>query len=797
MLARRLGAACLERLVGSSAVLDAVATAAAPATPHRLSDSPSPQRAATHATAAMAAFMVPPSLAVAAASRACAFTGHASRPAAAAPAIVGLRSGNGGRRPAHVLRTVTSTIAATGTEMAATDATPEPPAAVPAGVPVAVSVAPATSMPDGGAASSTNAGSDDVARAAEAGGNGGGGSMTAPPRAAAPRPPVVPGVTRRLRRDDVLDVTIESLAYGGDGLAWAPDGPGEAALAVLVKHAIPGDTVRVALKKLRRKPKTHSSSVSRGAHAEAVLLSRRGTAAAAVTPRCPHFGFSRTGGGGCGGCLHQHLRYETQLAEKAAQVAFLFRDLLVDGGGGSLRPIVPAPGLWGYRNKMEFSFGTRIWRVAKPDVTDAAAGEGARVPSAAAVADAPTAALPRPVSVPPPPRKVYPPGEDEGFVLGLHAPGRYDKLVPIDSCLIQPEPVNKVLAFLRTRTEELLLEPFDVNTATGYLRAVGLRSATDAAGRLQISVNLVTAQDEVPGRLAPLAAELGARFPAVTSVVHNVQASSSDRGGGGRRGAPEAVLYGERTIVQALCGLEFEMSANSFFQTSAASAAILYELIRDAADTGPTDTVVDLFCGTGTIGLTLAARAGRVVGVELVADAVANARRNAARNGVTNAAFYVGDLTALRGGMTLADVIDWEGEPPAVAAPAAAAPPTTNGGSASGEAAAAASVAAEAAAAPVADVAMDVVVVDPPRAGLHPKLVRWLASCPARRIVYVSCNAATQVRDVAALCGHDPAWRLTALTPLDMFPHTPHIETVGVLERVTGEGGRKGGGDDR
>ncbi|OSX75173.1 hypothetical protein BU14_0251s0013 [Porphyra umbilicalis] len=443
--------------------------------------------------------------------------------------------------------------------------------------------------------------------------------------------------------------------------------------------------------------------------------------------------------------------------------------------------MVRAPGLWAYRNKMEFSFGTRIWRADKPYVDKGDGGGGDAADHGNGGAPGP------PVSGPPPPRKVYPPGGNDGFVLGLHAPGRYDKLVPVDRCLIQPDAANEVLAFLRTRCEELLLEPFDVKTGTGYLRAVGLRTATDAAGVVQVSVNLITADDEVPGRLVPLAAELGARFPAVTSVVHNIQASSSDRGGGGRRGAPEVVLYGRRTIVQAVRGLTFEMSANSFFQTSAGSAALLYDRIVEAADLGPADTVVDLFTGTGTIGLALAASAGRVVGVELVADAVADARRNAERNGVTNAAFYVGDLTALKGGMALADVVDWEGAPPPLVTRRAAG---GGGGSAGGggggggdDDAPAAADGGDAAAAK-ADVQMDVVVVDPPRAGLHPKLVRWLARCGARRVVYVSCNAATQVRDVALLQSHEPRWQLTSLTPVDMFPHTPHVETVGVLELV-------------
>eukprot|EP00168_Porphyra_purpurea_P020125 TRINITY_DN833_c0_g1_i1.p2 TRINITY_DN833_c0_g1~~TRINITY_DN833_c0_g1_i1.p2 ORF type:complete len:319 (-),score=111.62 TRINITY_DN833_c0_g1_i1:42-998(-) len=308
----------------------------------------------------------------------------------------------------------------------------------------------------------------------------------------------------------------------------------------------------------------------------------------------------------------------------------------------------------------------------------------------------------------------------------------------------------------------------------------------------------------VPGRLAPLAAELGAPLP--RRCVRRAQCAGEQQRTAGRRPPPAPPRRSSMAAAPSCrrCGASsLKCRPTSFFQTSAGSAALLYDLIVEAADLGPADTVVDLFTGTGTIGLALAASAGRVLGVELVADAVADARRNAARNGVTNAAFYVGDLTALRGGMALADVVDWEGAPP----PMVTLPAVGGGGGGGGGDAAAANGGEETAAkggeataanggeetaakggeapAAKADVRMDVVVRRPPPGpGLHPKLVRWLARCGARRLVYVSCNAATQVRDVALLRTHEPRWQLTALTPVDMFPHTPHVETVGVLELV-------------
>ena len=475
------------------------------------------------------------------------------------------------------------------------------------------------------------------------------------------------------KKGTLLDLTIESLAYGGKGVAR------EEGFVIFVERAMPGQTVRARITKRRRN------------HAEARVEEILEPGPHRVEPKCAHFGV-------CGGCLMQNYPYEQQLAQKQAQVEDLFARL---GGFGDIpvQPIIPCPEQYHYRNKMEFTFSTRPWRVEKPD-----RGAGASQP---------------------------------GKVLGLHVPGRFDKVLDIHECWLQPDVGNRILQLVKERAWELGLEPYNVLTQRGFLRHLVIRTAGQGSDTPEVMVNLVTSRED-PQSLKPLSDSLVAACPEVTSVVNNINTRKADVAYGER----EILLYGKSTITEQLCGLTFDISANSFFQTNTQSAEVLYGAIEELCALSGDQVLYDLYCGTGTIALTLAAKAREAIGFELGATAVDDAARNALANSVTNARFMQADLTA-RYFTVNRDRLAKQIPPP------------------------------------------DIVVIDPPRPGLHPNLVKELLTLAPRRIVYVSCNPATQVRDAGLL--RDGGYRLVHIQPLDMHPQTPHIENLCLLER-TGAG---------
>jgi len=316
-----------------------------------------------------------------------------------------------------------------------------------------------------------------------------------------------------------------------------------------------------------------------------------------------------------------------------------------------------------------------------------------------------------------------PPGVEAGFALGLHVAGRFDRVLDLRECAIVFAQAEGIVNDARELARARGLAPWSARAHTGLLRNLVVRKGFRTG---EILVALVTAAD-VAGEVPAYAAELIERQPRITTLVHVV----NTRPAAVALGQSERTLHGPGFIRERLLGLELAVSAGSFFQTNTAQAERLYEIVRAEAACSGRELVYDLFCGTGTIALVLASSAGRVVAVEQVAAAVADARRNLGLNGVTNVELVEGDARALlaRGG-----------ERP------------------------------------------DVCVLDPPRAGLHPKLVRELCALAPRRVVYVSCNAAAAGRDVAALTR--AGWELRRVRPVDLFPHTPHVECVLTLDRA-------------
>lgn len=318
------------------------------------------------------------------------------------------------------------------------------------------------------------------------------------------------------------------------------------------------------------------------------------------------------------------------------------------------------------------------------------------------------------------------------FALGLHARGHYQKVLDVQACEIAFAGAAAIVSTVRELARARSLTPWDVRTHTGLLRHLVLRRSW-ATG--EILADLVTSA-AAPEVLAPFAAELLARHPELTTLVQHV----NERPATIAVGELAAVFRGSGRIEERLDGLSYSISAESFFQTNTPQAEVLARLVREWSTVAPGETLFDLYCGCGSFALSLARALGpeRVVGFELVEAAIVDARANAERNGLAGVRFVAGDLAA-----TLTpDSLALRGLPR----------PT-------------------------------VCVVDPPRAGMHPRVRESLALLQPERIVYVSCNPRTGVEDLAHLQAR--GYALGAVQPVDLFPHTPHVECVFRLERVT------------
>jgi len=434
------------------------------------------------------------------------------------------------------------------------------------------------------------------------------------------------------RRGEMLEVEVESLAFGGRGVAKA-DG-----LVVFVAGALPGDRVRAEVTKGKK----------RFAEARTVELLKPG--ADRIADVCVH------GGEPCPGAPWQGLAYERQLAAKSGQVEEALSRI---GGleGFELEEIVPAVEQWRYRNKLEYSFGE----------------------------------------------------VDGETALGFHARGRWDLIVDVDDCRLASEAGNAARNAVREWARVESVPAYDTRARKGTLRNLAVREGRRTG---QIQTRLVTTAE---------------RFPKPPVDLHTVVEGDS-----GSSDGPTGALGDER-LREQLCGLELEMSHGAFFQTNTEMAERLYAVAAEYAGLTGKERLFDLYCGIGTIGLTMAAQAGEVWGLEIVPEAITDAERNARTNKIENAHFVAANArTGTR------DLVEKAGKP-------------------------------------------DVVVVDPPRAGLSQKIVRRILECEAKRIVYVSCNPTTLAPNAAQLT--EAGYRLRRVRPVDMFPQTPHIECVALFEK--------------
>ena len=315
---------------------------------------------------------------------------------------------------------------------------------------------------------------------------------------------------------------------------------------------------------------------------------------------------------------------------------------------------------------------------------------------------------------------------DAAPALGFHIPNMFDKVLDIDCCHLQPEPSNAI----RLETKRFCLEHgytfHNAREHTGLMRNMVIRTASTG----EVMVIVVFGEDR-PTEIAALLDHLAAAFPVITSLCYVINTKWNDS-----TSDLEAVCYrGKDHIIEEMEGLQFKVGPKSFYQTNSRQAYELYKVARDFADLGPDDTLYDLYTGTGTIANFCARRCGRVVGIEYVAEAIEDARHNASINGLTNTRFYAGDMKKVLDDRFVAE----NGHP-------------------------------------------DVIILDPPRAGVDEPVLEVIRRAAPDRMVYVSCNPATQARDLALL---DADYRVVAVQPVDMFPHTHHVENVVKLVRRT------------
>jgi 23S rRNA (uracil1939-C5)-methyltransferase len=310
-------------------------------------------------------------------------------------------------------------------------------------------------------------------------------------------------------------------------------------------------------------------------------------------------------------------------------------------------------------------------------------------------------------------------GEDGALVCGFHAPGSWEQIVALDDCLLASEAGNRarrdVLEWCRAQG----LEPFDRRTHKGFLRNLIVREARRTG---QLQVRLITTEGRLDGE------SLAAAVP-----VESLLWTRTDAQGESTAGGETELLAGSMAIEERLGELNLRISAEAFFQTNTEMAERLYAIAAEGCDLHGWERVFDLYCGTGTIGLSLARHAGHIHGLEIVEEAVADAIDNATRNEIANASFYAGDVR-----LAMRDLLERAGRP-------------------------------------------DLIVIDPPRAGLSQKIVRRVIEAAPKRIVYVSCNPTTLAPNAAQLV--EAGWRLVRVSGVDMFPQTPHIECVAVLVR--------------
>ena len=478
---------------------------------------------------------------------------------------------------------------------------------------------------------------------------------------------------RRKKKDIILEhVLVEDYAAEGKSIARV-DGK-----VIFIERVVPGDVVDIKLFKSKKD------------WAEGYPLLFHSLSKERTEPFCQHFGV-------CGGCQWQMLPYDKQLFYKRQQVEENLKRI----GKIELPEIPPVLGAdetkW-YRNKLEYTFSSKRFIPESEFKSFQEQNE---------------------ISLSGDSGKVVPTSRDRDGAVGFHAKGLFDKVVEIERCWLQAEPTNAIRKSIADFARKNNYSFYDHKLHTGFLRTVLLRICETG----EVMVNVVMAEDDEVKRNL-LLEHLLKEVAGITTLLYTINTKWNDT----LHDLEPVVVTGNGYVMEKLEDLQFKIGPKSFFQTNTKQAEKLYRVARDYAElTGP-ETVYDLYCGTGSIGLFVSKLAKKIIGVEMIADAIEDAKENAALNNIRHAEFYAGDVIKVCDDAFFTA----HGKP-------------------------------------------DVIITDPPRAGMHEKLVKKILEIASPTVVYVSCNPATQARDLHLL---DEKYIVTKVQPVDMFPHTHHIENV-------------------
>jgi 23S rRNA (uracil1939-C5)-methyltransferase len=464
---------------------------------------------------------------------------------------------------------------------------------------------------------------------------------------------------RKQKKLEILEnIKVENYAAEGKCIARV-----DGVVVFIEGITAPGDVIDIQILK------------SKNNYKEGKVIKVHTMSADRVEPFCSHFGL-------CGGCKWQHLPYDIQLSLKQQQVIDQFNHLAklkID----TMEPILGSEKSQYYRNKLEFTFSNYKWLTEAQIATEEVHSRDA---------------------------------------LGFHIPKRFDKILDIDHCYLQPSPSNEIRLAVKEWSIAQGYDFFDARKMKGFLRNLIIRNSN--MNHLMVVVQFADpAMEEIEKTMAHIAE----KFPQITSLNYVINQKGNDT-----FLDLEVVCYkGLPYMEEKMNDVIYRISPKSFFQTNSQQALNLYQIAVDYADLAGDELVYDLYTGTGTIANFVASKAKKVIGLEYVPEAIEDAKLNSSLNSINNTDFYAGDMRKL----LTNSFTDIHGKP-------------------------------------------DVVITDPPRAGMDVDVVNVLLECAPKKIVYISCNPATQARDVALLSEKYEVIRMRAV---DMFPHTHHIENVALL----------------
>lgn len=457
-----------------------------------------------------------------------------------------------------------------------------------------------------------------------------------------------------IRKEDYIELLVDNLAYGGEGIARV-DG-----FVIFVRGAVPGDRIIARVFKKRK------------GYANASIVEMLDPSPDRVNAPCPYSGH-------CGGCNYQHLDYAKQLFYKREHVIDAMKRL------GSFKNVkvhetIPSDDKFEYRNKMEFSFSDRKWILPEDFIKTE---------------------------------------ENRGLALGLHVPGTFHKVIDIEACLLQHNDGNSILRTVKEYALKSGVPAYGLKSHKGFWRFLTLRYSRSFN---EWMVNIITSEKN-PDLLIPLVDKLRQDNSNISTIINNISRKKAAIAVGDE----EIILSGEGYIKEMLGEYNFHVSANSFFQTNSSSAEKLYGKVLEYAELKGNESVLDLYCGTGTIPVFLSKHAGEITGMEISESAVRDAEYNCRINNVNNCSFILGDIKEKI---------------------------------------------------PELNFTPDLLIIDPPRTGMHKDVIKVIMEMGTEKIVYVSCNPATMARDVGSM---SEKYNIEEIQPVDMFPHTYHIEAVAKL----------------